>query len=388
MVDDLDAGRRPLVRDGADTSAALQVCPGVGLEHGDPPRDAIRSLLATWGPVLEVWEGHAADDAIRYAGSSGGAATALALSALDAGCHAVLHIRARSDLPVLNETVLSTTRESLLSGAGSRYAPASPCDRLDLVRDAPQPCVFIGKPCDVAATARARRTDAELDVNLGLTIAIFCAGTPTLRGTMEMLDRMGVSNIREVGSLRYRGNGWPGEAQALLPLHHSSESIRSLSYEESWGAILQRHRQWRCYVCVDHTGEFADIAVGDPWYRDPSDGELGSNLILVRTERGRQAFTRARERGHIVARQVDGDLVSASQPGLRRVRGAVWGRLMASRIMGIPAPVYRRMPTFREWVFHLSLRERAQSFFGLIRRIRRRGLRGRHPVRPLDTDCW
>jgi coenzyme F420 hydrogenase subunit beta len=386
MVDDPDAGRRPLVQFEADTTRALQACPGVGLEHGDAPPESISSLLAAWGPVLEVWEGHAADDDIRFAGSSGGAATALAVSAIEAeGHHGALHIRARQDAPILNETVLSTDRAALLSGAGSRYAPASPCDGLHLIRDAPGPCVFIGKPCDVAATARARTRDAVLDAKLGLTVAIFCAGTPTLRGTLAMLEVMGVDDPGDVTSLRYRGNGWPGDAHVRARGAQGSEHEVRLTYEESWGSILQQHRQWRCYVCVDHTGEFADIAVGDPWYRDPANDDLGSNLLLVRTERGRRALAVAIEQGHIVAQRVGPEYVPASQPGLRRVRGAVWGRVATSRLFLVPAPIYRRMPTFRAWLLDMTVRERLQSTLGLVRRIRRRGLWRRHPVRPLGS---
>jgi coenzyme F420 hydrogenase subunit beta len=378
-----------LVQPDTDTTRALLACPGVGLEHGDTPPDSIVSLRAAWGPVLEVWEGHAVDGAIRFAGSSGGAATALALSAIEAeDHHGALHIRAREDAPILNETVLSTDRAALLSGSGSRYAPASPCDGLHLIRDAPGPCVFIGKPCDVAATSRARRVDPLLDAKLGLTVAIFCAGTPTLRGTLAMLEAMGVDDPAAVTSLRYRGNGWPGDAHAREdgPSGHARES--RLTYDESWGDILQQHRQWRCYVCVDHTGEFADIAVGDPWYRDPELDELGSNLILVRTERGRRALAAAMEHGYIAARPVGPEYVPASQPGLRRVRGAVWGRVVTSRLLGIPAPIYRRMPTFRAWLLELTVRERLQSTVGLVRRIRRRGLWRRHPVRPLGREEW
>jgi coenzyme F420 hydrogenase subunit beta len=385
MVDDPDAGRRPLVEPGVDTSAALHACPGVGLEHGEPPVDSIASLRTAWGPVLEVWEGHASDDAIRFSGSSGGVATALAVSAIEGeGHHGALHIRAREDAPILNETVLSTDRAGLLAGSGSRYAPASPCDGLHQIREAPGPCVFIGKPCDVAATARARRSDRLLDEKLGLTVAIFCAGTPTLRGTLAMLEAMGVDDPASVTSLRYRGNGWPGDAHVRQDSSPDQPLEQKMSYEESWGDILQQHRQWRCYVCVDHTGEFADIAVGDPWYRDPETDELGSNLILVRSERGRRALSVAMRHGHVVAHRVGPEYVPASQPGLRRVRGAVWGRIATSRLFGIPAPRYRRMPTFRAWLFDLTVRERLQSTVGLVRRIPRRGLWRRHPVKPLE----
>ena len=216
MVDDKVLGRRPMLRAGhaarETAGRAMAVCPGVALDHDHTPTaGAIPELLPGWGPVLELWEGYAADDALRFAGSSGGGASALALACLEAQqFHGVHHIAQRTDIPILNHTVMSTSREQLLTRAGSRYAPASPCDRLDQIENAPGPCVFIGKPCDVAAAQKARRLSDALDRNLGLTVAIFCAGTPNLVGTMRLLERLGVHNWRDVATLRYRGEGWPG----------------------------------------------------------------------------------------------------------------------------------------------------------------------------------
>jgi coenzyme F420 hydrogenase subunit beta len=155
-----------------------------------------------------------------------------------------------------------------------------------------------------------------------------------------------------------------------------------LTYEESWGAILQRHRQWRCYVCADHTGEFADISVGDPWYRS-TDGDPGRSLIVVRTDRGRRALREALDAGALVAEPVAADRIPASQPGLLKVRGAAWGRILACRVLRIPAPVYRGLPTFQVWFSNLSLAEKSRSIIGLVRRVKRKGLTRRHPVTPV-----
>jgi coenzyme F420 hydrogenase subunit beta len=390
MVDDLDAGRRPLVRQvgGAEPSTvgALKFCPGVGLEAEPTPPGHRDELGHVWGPVLEVWEGYAGDAAVRFAASSGGAATALALHTIEQGdAHGVLHIRARRDQPLLNETVLSTSRSELLEATGSRYAPASPCDRLDLVEAAPGRSVFIGKPCDVAAVAKLRRERPVLDDKLALTVAIFCAGTPTLRGTHQMLARMGIDDPAQVVGLRYRGNGWPGVVEARVRTEREVVT-RELSYEDAWGGVLQRHRQWRCYVCPDHTGEFADISVGDPWYRPLVSGEHGQSLIIVRSERGRQALAEAVASGAIVAQRVSTDLLPASQPNLLKVRGAVWGRVVVSRLFGVPAPRFKGMPMFGTWLRKLAWREKLRSTVGSVRRIRRRGLRRRHPVRPYHRD--
>lgn len=388
MVDDLRQGRRPVVLpDGGgkepDTSAALAICPGAALTGpGDGAGD--REALTGWGTVLEVWEGHAADPQVRHAASSGGAATALALYALEhAGMHGVLHIRARKDVPYLNETVLSRDRDALLAATGSRYAPASPCDRLDLVADAPGPCVFIGKPCDVAAASNLRQGDPRLDARLGLTIGIFCAGTPSTNGTLEMLRAMGIDDPDDLVSIRYRGNGWPGRAEAQV---RTPAGIRSheLTYEQSWGSILQRHRQWRCYVCPDHTGEFADIAVGDPWYREIADDEPGRSLVVVRTDRGRRLLRGAVEAGALACERVDHRLLPASQPNLLETRGATWGRIAVTRVLGVATPRYRNLPTFPIWWRQLTPKQKAQSLYGTAKRVVAKRLYRRRPVRPFE----
>ncbi|TDJ54414.1 MAG: coenzyme F420 hydrogenase [Planctomycetota bacterium] len=383
MVDAVEHGRRPRHRGGsADDPDAMKACPGIMLERADEdaPAGVIPELLPGWGPVLEVWEGHATDEAIRFAGSSGGAASALALACIeDGGMHGVLHVRSRSDAPILNETVLSTTREEILRATGSRYAPASPCDGLQAVEDAAGPCVFIGKPCDVAAVRNATRLRAPLREKVGVTIAFFCAGTPTTRGTMALLDRLGIDDPSDVLDVRYRGNGWPGRTVFTVKTATGTET-RSLSYEESWGEILTNHKQWRCNVCADHTGEFADIAVGDPWHRRPAPREPGRSLILVRTERGRRILADAVAAGRLAVERSEPSVLPAAQPELLRGRGAVWGRLLACRLMGVPAPRYRGMPMFRHWWSRLTVREKAGATIGTIRRVNKRGLRARTTV--------
>jgi coenzyme F420 hydrogenase subunit beta len=379
MVDDLARGRRPLVRDGADTAEALAGCPGLSLEHGPSPEGALDELREGWGPVLELWEGYAADDEVRWQASSGGAATALALHALEGeGMAGVLHIGARPDVPYLNRTQLSSTRAELLAATGSRYAPASPCDGLQRVEDADGPCVMIGKPCDVAGAARAAALRPELRSKLGLTVGIFCAGAPSTAGTLEMMRAMGFPDPTSVERVRYRGKGWPGNAEV-----EGGGRVERMTYAQSWGKILQRHRQWRCYMCADHTGEFADIAVGDPWYREIPEGEPGRSLILVRSERGREFLRRALEAGVLVAEPVNADRLPAAQVNLLHTRGAVWGRSLVCRLLGVPAPRYRGLATFRVWLRRLTLKQRAQSIYGTLKRVLvSKKLYRRTPVEP------
>ena len=387
MADTLEPGRRPMVSGNEPTQEAIAACPGLRLEHSFDPNQPglIDSLTDAWGPVLELWEGFASDDQIRFAGSSGGAATALALFCMERqAMHGTLHIAAREDVPYLNKTVMSQSREQMLANTGSRYAPASPCDGLQKIEDAPAPCVFIGKPCDVAGANKAAALRPKLAEKLGLTIGIFCAGTPSTRGTLEMLKAMGVSDPSAVTSVRYRGNGWPGMAVATELGPAGNEIRHEMTYAESWGDILQKHRQWRCYVCVDHTGEFADIAVGDPWYRKIPPGEPGRSLIVVRSERGRRIVREAIAGGYLTLEQVKPEILEASQPGFPTVRGSAWGRILTCRLLGVAAPSFKRMPMFQFWLRRLSLKQKAQSILGTVKRIKVKGLWRRTPYAPLQ----
>ncbi len=388
MIDVLEYGRRPRFRTGriaeAPSAAALQVCPGIDLtfDFDAETPGLIGELLPAWGPVLEIWEGHAADSEIRYEGASGGVATALSLYAIEhAGMHGALHIQGREDVPYLNQTVLSTTRQGLLAGAGSRYAPASPCDRLKMIETAPRPSVFVGKPCDVAAVCKVLPLRPRLAKKIGLTIAFFCAGTPAAVGTMKMFRKMGIDDPSTVRCVRYRGQGWPGSATVVFS-HDGTLETRRLTYEQSWGEILQKYRQWRCYICPDHTGMFADIAVADAWHRPIDQGQPGLSVLMVRSERGRQIVHGAVNAGYVVLESRGPEVLPACRPGHTAVLGALWGRLTALRMMGVPAPHYGQVSLFRFWWGNLGFREKVKSLLGTVRRVFRKNLHRRQAVRP------
>jgi coenzyme F420 hydrogenase subunit beta len=389
MIDALEYGRRPRFRygisDDSRTTDAMEVCPGIELTRPTPDSGLMSELSSVWGPVLGLWEGYAADPQIRFEGASGGIATALAVHAIEQrSYHGILHIAARNDVPYLNRTILSTSRQELLDAAGSRYAPASPCDGLQQIENATGPCVFIGKPCDVAAVKKAMALRPRLAEKIGLTIAFFCAGTPSLNGTFEMFKAMGIPDPASVVSLRYRGRGWPGNAVVTF---RENGKIRTseLTYEQSWGDILQKYRQWRCYICPDHTGEFADIAVADAWHRPVAEHQPGRSVIIARTERGLAFLRRAIEQGCLQAEPVSPDILPASRPGQAEASGALWGRLAALRICTIPTPHYRGFGLFPSWLSRCSIGAKAKSILSTVKRVRVKALFKRRRIESYES---
>ncbi len=369
LVNRESEGIRPVVTAGncGTCDKCLTVCPGWRLPKSGPEGDGgqIDLMWPDWGPIKEIWEGYAADDDLRHFASSGGAASAIALYCLEKeGVEQVIHTGPDHESTWGNRTVFSRTKSQLLAQIGSRYAPASPCDGLSEVATAQAPSLFIGKPCDIQGVRKAELVFPELKKRIGMTVSIFCAGTPSTAATLKLIKSLNVP-IDQATGIRYRGRGWPGTFAVWT--NSSKKPVVEIPYAEAWG-FLQRYRPFRCYLCPDGTGECADISCGDPWYRKIRDGERGYSLILIRTKQGREIFHKAKKEGYIMAEQVKPEVLPLSQPGFPAKRGAIWGRLLTMKMFGIPTPTYEGWPLFECWM-NLPAKEKAKSILGTARRI-------------------
>jgi coenzyme F420 hydrogenase subunit beta len=316
-----------------------------------------------FGAALEIWEGHACDPEVRYKGSSGGVLSALALYCLEQeGMASVLHIAADERAPWLNRSVMSMDRSQVLAGTGSRYSPASPCERLGDIEKSDRPCVFVGKPCDVAAVAMLRQERPALDRNLGLVLTFFCAGTPSTQATLDLLRSMGVES-GAVKSLHYRGGGWPGSFRVG---DENGRPVASLSYADSWKRLTS-YRPLRCNVCPDGLGRLGDLSCGDAWHQAGRRGDQGTSLILVRTERGKEILRRAVAAKYVVVAPAGPSAVLAAQSSLLQRRRELFGRLLAMRLLGIPTPKFRRFSLLHSWV-RLPLVRQVRTITGTLRR--------------------
>lgn len=348
----------------------LKVCPGFAVEQScrEDNDGVMADLIMGWGQILEVWEGYAADPEIRYHGSSGGLASALALYCIEkAGMSGLLHIGPNRHEPLRNKTIFSTSKNEILSRTGSRYSPASPCDSLDRVESAPEQGVFIGKPCDVAGLRKAQELKQELNKKTGLVIGIFCAGTPSMKGTLALLEKNNI-NPEDVEEIRYRGKGWPGKFAVRMKGEENPREI--MTYMDAWG-FVQKYRPYRCYLCPDGTSELADISCGDPWYRQIKDSEQGYSMALIRTERGRQMLQGAMKDGYVNVERAKPQILTASQQNLLVKRGAIWGRLFTMKAFGIPVPQMQGFSLFKNWLT-LSMKEKTSSILGTAKRIMQR----------------
>lgn len=386
MVDDPAEGLRPQLKAGRSAadlvSRCLAACPAVEVDfgiHDDEPKhpELTADFTKEWGPVAKVWEGHAIDPEIRYRGASGGALTAIAAYCLErAGMEGVLHVRQSAEDPTRNQTVLSHTREDLLAGTGSRYAPASVCEKLGSVERAGAPCVVIGKPVEIAATRKAAAMNPALAEKLGVTLSFYCAETPPTFATTKLLSDLGV-DAAGLEEIRYRGDGWPGHFSTRA--RGATEKVPHLTYQKSW-AFLQGFRPWSTQIWPDGGGELADISCGDPWYKEPDGVDPGFSLVVARTRKGVEIIEGAIAAGYLRLDPAELWKIPASQQGLLHKKGSVWGRRLAMRALGMPVTRFHGLHLRHCWGL-LSAKEKLKSIVGTMRRILQRQLRKPYVVK-------
>ncbi len=341
-----------------------EICPGLGqtVEAAGRPDPVL------WGPYVSVQTGWATDPKVRHAGSSGGALSMLLIHLLAEGIvDAVVQTAASPALSIGNTTVISTLPDQIVAAAGSRYAPSAPLADLSHHLEDGRRFAFVGKPCDAAALRALIAVEPRYGQVFPVILSFFCAGVPSHTGGTEVLRALGTS-LDQTQSFRFRGNGWPGRATAVL----TDGSERSMSYHDSWGRILSRHLQHRCKVCADGTGIAADLVCADAWESDEAGYPVfeeaeGTSLIVARTHWGAKLLAEAEARARIRTEPFNLDDLVAIQPGQRERRRALLVRLAALWILGRPIPRYSGLQIWRAGRQN-SLRKNLRNFAGMLRR--------------------
>lgn len=363
--------RRPEVVGPVDAPLAElidAICPGATIRHDPASLEA--EYHPVWGPMLAARLGWSTDAELRRNASSGGGLSGVLVHLLNSGAvDYVVQTAVSPDSPVRNALAVSTGRKDVFHAAGSRYAPSSPLEDIGARLDAPGKFAFVGKPCDVAGLRQLARHDPRVKEKVPVMIAFMCAGVPSYRGTSALLKAMGVEDESKVTAFRYRGDGWPGFATARL----EDGTTFQMDYDTSWGRILNRHLQFRCKICPDGIGEFADIVCADGWYCDDDGNPLfdereGRSIILTRTQRGEAILTEAVAAGTIATEPLSLRALGHMQPFQARRKGMVIPRMAAMMLTGRRRPRFAHLELARN-ARSLGLKESLRSFVGTFRRL-------------------
>ena len=300
----------------------LKICPAVNVKS--------RDYTGVWGHIEQLSEAWSNDNVVRDKASSGGVISTLCIYLIENKIvDAILHVGISDTSYIHNELRVSRTKEGILRNASSRYAPALVFDKfIEILDNSPREVfAFVGKPCDIAGVKNFISEHPQYTDQIKYCLAIFCAGMPSYKGTESLLSLSGNKDIPS--SIKYRGDGWPGYFKAL----YTDKPEFKMTYNDSWGNVLNRHLNFRCKICPDGIGLLADIAIGDSWhtkdgYPDFEEGD-GKSFVIIRNPQGKTLFQEAIENNYITSQFLD----------VRNIENIQYSQYQRRKMMG-----YRILP--------------------------------------------
>ena len=334
-----------------DKNIIESVCPGYFTYNKNPLEEQGHIKSSVWGNYISLQKAFSLDNQIRFGGSSGGVITALLKYAIVSNfADAVIVTLADKDNHLINRSIITEDVDEIVKAKSSRYSPSSPLALLNEAIQSKKRIILVGKPCDITAYKNLERLKPELKETIVLTIAFLCAGVPSIEGTKKIIHDFGIESD-DVSLIKYRGDGCPG----YFTIKTKTNEIHKLSYNDSWGKVLNKYLQKRCKICPDGTGESADIACGDIWEEENGKpvfiDKEGFSLVIIRSKLGEIFFGKAYNDGVIaIDKEIDVAQLDRIQPYQVARRKYIFARYLGILLSFKRVPKYD-MKRFSKFLF-------------------------------------
>lgn len=331
----------------SDCSLCYEVCPGhdIPLPRLDKmifgrQRQPEAELL---GIYQSCFAGHAVDSEIRTEAAAGGVATALLVYALEQGMidGALVGVMDPSQ-PWRTLPKLAASRQEIIAAAQSKYqvVATNAALREVLAERARLNIACVGLGCHIQALRKLQllHPSHKAARSLAFSIGLCCFANFYTRGTEFLIEeRLGIS-LEQVAKVEYRG----GAGQGNFRVTTKDGQVLVIPRAETTGVFLIRFfRRDRCLMCIDWSGELADISIGDYWGPeiDERSENLGWSTVIVRTQRGKQVVEDAVREGYLQIVPASEHYLVMTNGLYQKKHGAVHNLLKRKRY-GWPTPDY------------------------------------------------
>lgn len=262
------------------------VCPGLG--HVYKPYENVEETVT--GQYLACFNAWSRDPNIRHTSASGGVVTTMVKMLLEQGLYDSVFCLDTYDYRHLLETKRYTRKEwPVNSGLKSRYLPVSHEQAIRYMKEHRQErIILIATSCALRGILKVIET-LRLNRENYLLIGLFCDKVFNYN-VISYFEKQFCQG-RTLAQLHFKNKesgGWPGDMK-LFPVQ--GEPFYVPIGER--GRVKEYFMPERCLYCVDKLNVSADISLGDN-YTGMNSSELGSNSVMIRSNRGMVAWEAAR----------------------------------------------------------------------------------------------
>jgi len=274
-----------------------RVCPSLEVDTSDLTQSFEAKADVWLGPVKRACLSWANDEKLRFNSSSGGTAKALSRFLLETSeVHRVIALCSDASDPFVPKFQSITQPEEIsqLSNSFYMHVPFETALRI-LHEDSNYRFGIVALPCQIQALRKLLSLGTiKADI---LIIGLFCGGINRTRALKRYLSYHKLEEA-SVQTVKLRGQGWPGKIVVNDKAIYDRRDPSLLSRTLYWHCFSNDFHLKRCLVCVDRTSELADISLGDAWIsRITETDSVGTNVVLLRSERGLKVFGAAVQAG-------------------------------------------------------------------------------------------
>ena len=292
----------------------IKYCPSISSNRNDKEELLHERMRGTY---IKAYVGRIKDLVLLRKTVSGGAVTKTILELLKNGTY---EFAVGVDSVTLNQQVkmkvydLSTYSDSI---PRSVYVMPSYREIIQYINDnSEKKGIIVGSGCVIKILRNYIRESTKLREDNYLLIGLFCDATLN-HNICNYLSRIGGKDTLYT-ELEFRSkfkSGWPGNV--LLKTNNGKKV--SIPREERY-KVVSIFKNRRCMLCLDHMNTQADISIGDNYTGEHSD-LLGSNSIVIRTDKGMNALKLVRD--NMILYEVDYEKIINSQ-GIPKKETQYW----------------------------------------------------------------
>lgn len=316
-----------------DCGICLKCCPGWSFDFikfnqkifGKQPKNPLI------GNYLDCHIGHSNDNDLRWKASSGGVLSQLLIFAIDSGfINGAILTKMSEKNPLEPEVFIARNKEEVILAIDSKYCPVPVNTKFkEVLRDEKGKFALVGLPCHIQAFRKSELLNSKLKDKIIMVFGLFCNQSPKFTATDYLLHKLSI-NKEDIRRISYRGSGWPGKMTILMK--DNKNILINLPEYWNWG-FGEFFIPLRCTFCLDGLSEFADISFGDAWLPELKIDKLGTSIIVVRTEKGKQLIQKAINEKKVDLEFIDSDKVIRSQNHMLQFKTEIEVRITLSRML-------------------------------------------------------
>jgi coenzyme F420 hydrogenase subunit beta len=136
--------------------------------------------------------------------------------------------------------------------------------------------VFIGTPCQIAGIRNLQKYKPSSMQTFPFLLTNFCGGYRDYRDLDHLIIAKAAMSPKDVTYFQHRGDGQPG----FLKVENKATTFKYPYPAYGKYSVVPKHK--RCELCIDATGELADISFGDAWLPKFENSDKAWSIMLIR----------------------------------------------------------------------------------------------------------